>query len=174
MKTSTLLSLSMLGLSLLAAGCGGSSPAPATPPSPPASETPAASSQAPAAENAAPPSAPAAWHDATTKEQRAAFMKAHVVPRMREVFQAHDRAQFAQFGCKTCHGEPFHSKPKDVLPKLTFERGELTAFAEHPEMAKFMAEKVAPEMAAILGEKPFDPATKQGFGCSGCHSVEMK
>lgn len=170
MKITILSSLSTLTLALVAAACGGGTPAPASAPSSPAAGEAAAS---PAPE-AAPPSAPATWHEAATGQQRGAFMKAHVVPRMREVFQAKDPTHFAQFGCKTCHGDPFHAKPSDALPKLTLKNGELTAFEEHPEVAKFMAEKVAPEMAAILGEKPFDPATKQGFGCAGCHGIEMK
>jgi hypothetical protein len=37
-----------------------------------------------------------------------------------------------------------------------------------------MAEKVVPEMAAALGMPPFNPATKTGFGCMGCHGVEKK
>jgi hypothetical protein len=35
-----------------------------------------------------------------------------------------------------------------------------------------MSEKVVPDMAAALGEKPFDPATNTGFGCGGCHEVK--
>ena len=26
-------------------------------------------------------------------------------------------------------------------------------------------------MAGLIGEPPFDPKTKQGFGCTGCHTV---
>jgi hypothetical protein len=26
-------------------------------------------------------------------------------------------------------------------------------------------------MANAMGAKPFDPATHQGFGCAGCHTV---
>ena len=44
--------------------------------------------------------------------------------------------------------------------------------AKKPEIVKFMSEKVVPDMANALGEKPFDPATKQGFGCAGCHEVK--
>ena len=52
--------------------------------------------------------------------------------------------------------------------------GKITAFAEKSEVANFMATKVVPAMAAAMGEKPYDPATHQGFGCAGCHTVEMK
>jgi hypothetical protein len=77
------------------------------------------------------------------------------------------------FGCKTCHG-PNRQDPKDFLPKLALKDGKITAFADKPEVAKFMAEKVVPEMASVLGKQPYDPATKQGFGCMGCHTVEAK
>jgi hypothetical protein len=50
----------------------------------------------------------------------------------------------------------------------------MTAFADKPEMAKFMVSSVAPEMAQAMGMKPFDPQTHQGFGCGGCHTIEMK
>jgi hypothetical protein len=26
-------------------------------------------------------------------------------------------------------------------------------------------------MADLLGEQPYDPATQQGFGCLGCHTM---
>jgi hypothetical protein len=29
-------------------------------------------------------------------------------------------------------------------------------------------------MAEALGTQPFDPETKTGFGCGGCHVVEGK
>jgi hypothetical protein len=50
----------------------------------------------------------------------------------------------------------------------------MTAFAEKPQMAKFMAESVAPKMAAAMGLPPYDPQTHQGFGCGGCHAIDMK
>jgi hypothetical protein len=64
--------------------------------------------------------------------------------------------------------------PKDFLPKLTFKDGKLTAFADKPEISKFMAEQVTPHMAAALGLPPFDMKTHTGFGCNGCHTVLMK
>lgn len=101
-------------------------------------------------------------------------MKAHVMPRMSKVFQAADAAKYAAFTCKTCHGPEFKPSPKDFLPKLVIKDGKPTAMADHPEVVKFMAEKVVPEMAATLGKAPYDPKTHQGFGCGGCHAIEMK
>ena len=102
-----------------------------------------------------------------------AFMKQNVVGRMGKVFQDADPAHNGDFGCKTCHG-PDYKNPHDYLPHLTFKNGNLTAFAEKPEAAKFMAQKVAPEMASAMGLPPFDMKTHQGFGCGGCHTIDMK
>ena len=144
---------------LLAAACGGQAPAPAAP--------------APAASAAAPVTIPASWSDDMTKEQKVAFMKKNVLPTMGPVFQAHDVSRYASFSCKTCHGPSFKD-PHEFLPKLTLKDGKLTAFADKPEVAKFMAESVEPKMAAAMGLPPYDPATQQGFGCHGCHEVEKK
>jgi cytochrome c551/c552 len=101
------------------------------------------------------------------------FMKVHVAPRMAKIFQGKDAAQYADFGCRSCHG-PDWKAPKDYLPELATKDAKITAFVEKPEVAKFMAEKVLPEMASVFGQAPYDPATKTGFGCMGCHNVETK
>jgi hypothetical protein len=169
---SPLLCLSFLATSLAigaAAGCGGGTPEPAAPiqAAPSASASAAASAAAPVI------NVPTAWSKDMTKEQQVAFMKKNVVGRMGKVFQAHDGSKYAEFSCKTCHG-PDYKDPKEFLPKLTFKDGKITAFADKPEMAKFMASNVTPEMAQAMGMKPFDPQTHQGFGCGGCHTVDMK
>jgi hypothetical protein len=147
-----------LAFGSLALACGGSSPGPA----------------APTAGGAAPASAaPAAWSDDMPMDQKGAFMKAKVAPDMAKVFQGMNASRYADFGCKTCHG-PEGKDPPDFLPKLAMKDGKMTAFAEKPEIAKFMAEKVVPQMASILGKPAYDPATKSGFGCGGCHTIEMK
>jgi hypothetical protein len=139
--------------------CGGNSVGQASATSP--GSTPAAS----------PMGAPAAWSDKLSKDQKIAFMKANVAPRMRKVFQAADPRHYAEFGCKTCHG-PNWQEPKAFLPKLTLKDGQISAFAEKPAVAQFMAERVVPEMAAVLGEAPYNPDTHQGFGCAGCHTLQ--
>lgn len=151
---------SALALPFVLVACGGA----ASPPS----AVPAGSAALPSAV-----AAPGAWKDAKSKDEKVAFMKTKVAPRMAEVFRASDPARYAKVDCKTCHG-PAYQEPKAFLPKLTLKDGKLTAFAEKPEVAKFMHEKIVPEMAAILGEKPYDPATKQGFGCGECHAIEVK
>jgi hypothetical protein len=135
--------------------------------------SPAPQSSTPASSESSSASAPAAWSDDMSKADKGAFMKLKVVPRLGAVFHAADENRYASFGCVTCHGPKFQL-PKDFLPKLTMKAGKITAFAEKPQIAQFMAQKVAPEMAVVLGKPPFDPATGKGFGCMGCHAIESK
>lgn len=167
-------------LSLVAAAaCGGSAPPPATAPAASAAptDTSAASSAAPAASAAAPGSdntpVPATWSKDLPKPQQGAFMKANVVPPMSAAFKAHDATKYADFGCKTCHGHPFQD-PHDFLPHLTFSGGALTQFKDKPEISKWMHEVVEPTMAKAMGQQPYDMKTNTGFGCKGCHTVDMK
>jgi hypothetical protein len=168
------------------AACGGSpAPAPEAPPPPAATpaapEAPAApTAEAKPAETAAPaaPEAPAApahdvWSKDMTKDQQVAFMKKNVVPEMEPVFKAFDAKRYDKFSCKTCHGPAFKD-PHAFLPKLTLKDGKMVEFEKKPEISKFMAEQVVPHMATAMGMKPYDPATKEGFGCGGCHTVNMK
>lgn len=155
-------SLGSIAISLslaFVAACGGGTPA---------AETPAGDG---AAASAAEPGA--VWSDSMSKDQQVAFMKKHVMPAMEPVFQKGDAAKYAEFTCKTCHGAAFKT-PTAFLPHLTMKDGTLTAFAEDPEVSKFMAESVVPAMAKAMGMAPYDPATHQGFGCAGCHAVDMK
>jgi hypothetical protein len=182
-------------ISLAALGACGAPPEPVTPPgtgtaTPAVTDAPAttgapAATTAPAATGApvataapattgAPVAPPGqAWDDTMSKDQKVAFMKAMITPRMGKVFQGADAKRYGEFGCKTCHGPAF-ALPKAFLPKLKLKDGKLTAFAEKPEISKFMAEKVTPEMAAAMGAQPYDPAKHTGFGCGGCHTIETK
>jgi hypothetical protein len=167
-----------------AAACGGSAP-PATAPAAPTDSSAAAATAAPT-DTAAPAgsaaAAPAdtsgaaagAWSKTTlSKEQQAAYMKTKVMPAMSPVFKGHDATKYADFGCKTCHGHPFQD-PHDFLPHLTFSGGALTQFKTKPEMSKWMHEQVEPGMATAMGQQPYDMKTNTGFGCKGCHTVDMK
>jgi hypothetical protein len=116
-----------------------------------------------------------AWSfDKLTDEQKADFMKKEVVPAMKPIFLAFDKKEFANFGCKTCHGkDPKASKykmPNPDLEKLDFAA--LKAGKQHPKTAKWMAEVVKPKMAALLKEAEMTETNPKGFGCLHCH--EMK
>jgi len=179
MRISPLWSLAAVASLVAAAACGGGQAEPVTPTTPSASASDSAAAPTASATASAAPSASATaeagpvWKDGMTKDAQVAYMKANVAPRMSKVFKDHDAKKYGEFSCKTCHG-PNGKEPKEFLPKLTMKGGNLTAFAEKPEMSKWMHESVVPEMAAAMGQKPYDPATKTGFGCMGCHAVEMK
>lgn len=164
-----------LGLSALVA-CGPATPDAVTPPPPAATAAPAvtaAPTAAPAAQTATPVAPPAAAVAFSTmsNEQKVAHMKAVITPRMAKIFQEGDAKKYADFGCKTCHGEK-KQDPHVVLPALTLSGdGFKKLSAQKPAVMKFMAETVTPAMAAAMGEKPYDPATHKGFGCGGCHRV---
>jgi hypothetical protein len=158
-------------LALLA--CGG---APTQPPGA-AAEAPGAAPAA-AAEPAGEAPLPAggiAWQD-MNRDQRIAYMKTTVVPEMGRTFSAFDPKYFPKINCATCHGEGAKKNdfemPTASLPKLSaagsFEKHKQSA----PEMTEFMLQKVVPQMSALLGEQPYDPATKKGFGCFDCHMPE--
>jgi len=178
------LALSLSLLIAFAAACGAAPASPATPsstaPEASASSVQAAASAeptsaAPTAETAAASPAPGGetWSNDWPKDKQIAFMKKNVAPRLGKVFKAHDSAHYADFSCKTCHG-PAYKNPHDFLPRLALKDGKLLAFADKPEVSKFMAESVVPEMASAIGEPPYDPKTQKGFGCGGCHSIDKK
>jgi hypothetical protein len=105
-------------------------------------------------------------------EQRREHMAKVVLPAMKEQFKAHDANTFAKFGCDTCHGkngkDVGFEMPNDLTP-LDPQDPIGAGNAMDPEMTKFMAEIVVPEMAKLLDEQPYDPKTGQGFGCFDCH-----
>lgn len=179
------IALLLAGFAMASSACGASTPGPASPElsapnaATPAVATPGAADPAAPATSAVTPAEPAAtestltWNASLSKDQKIAFMKKVVAPRLGKVFQSSNPTRYADFGCKTCHG-PAYKDPPDFLPKLTLRAGKITAFAEKPEVSKFMHEQVVPEMATVFGQQPYDPATHQGFGCGGCHKVETK
>jgi cytochrome c553 len=102
-------------------------------------------------------------------DQKIQFMKQQVMPTMRQLFQAHDGAKYANFGCKTCHGADadrghFHM-PNDNLPKLNFQN--MNKFQQRD--IDFMKNEVKPVMAQMLKEPEHGPDNPRGFGCLHCH-----
>ena len=160
-----LLSLSsFIGAVALLAACGGSQPAATTPAEPGAT---------PAAEGTPGEGSADAWSDSMSTKLKGEFMKKHVVPEMSKVFQEFDAKKYGEFGCKTCHGADMKPKPVDALPELHMKGGKLVEADKMPEMVKFMHENVVPKMAELFGKPPYDPKTNSGFGCGGCHKMNM-
>lgn len=158
--------------------------APAPPEAPPSEPEPvvaepgvkAESASAPAAEPAqeSAPASPQMEFDEMMAGERMEYMKSTVLPKMKAVFQAGDPKEFAEVNCKTCHGSRaekgnFKMPNEEILP-LDASDGFADEAKAHPAMMKFMGEKVVPEMAALLGESPYNPETHEGFGCFGCHT----
>lgn len=156
------LSWSLIAAAALVA-CGGGQPTPASPSEP--TVAPAAEAEGAAAD--------LKWSDDMPVKDKGVFMKKKVLPEMSQLFKEYDAKEFADFSCKTCHGPQMKPKPVDFLPELHVKDGKLVEAAEHPEIAKFMGEKVSPAMAELFGKPHYDPATGKGFGCGGCHKMNM-
>ncbi len=115
---------------------------------------------------------PMAFDDVPEK-LRGRYMKEIVLPAMKPIFQKIDAEKFQKFGCAACHGKDARERhfkmPNPSLPKLSMSTHFDKDKAAHPETFDAMVHEVEPEMARLLGEKPFDPATGKGFGCLECH-----
>lgn len=127
----------------------------------------------------APSMAPPAPWDQMDHEQKVAHMKHVVLPEMKLEFQAFDAEEFAEMDCATCHGagarDETFEMPNPDLPKLPGGKdGFEQLMRDEPQAAEFMAKVVVPKMAAMLGEKPYDPKEHKGFGCFNCHTTEGK
>lgn len=138
-------------------------------PEPIESAAPQVSAEPPALEGP-----PKPW-DAMTFEEHTQYMTERVLPIMQAKFQAFDGQRFAAFGCHTCHGTDMEAKryvmpnpsltllPAPRTPEWEAMRGATTG------MAAFMWKDVWPSMITLLGSTPLNPATREGFGCTGCH-----
>jgi hypothetical protein len=178
----------------LAAACGGeqpeatqpANPAPSAMPAPSATEAPAASAaaaataaptaSAPPAEAAPTQPGPGDW-DKWSHEQKLAWMKAAVMPKMGQAFHDYDASKYGDNKCTLCHGDGAKDgsfkMPNPGLPKLPASPAGFKKLAkDKPKILKFMRETVEPQMAALVGEQPFDMKTNKGFGCFECHTKQ--
>jgi hypothetical protein len=166
----------ILGAALSAVTCAESQPA-APPPATPAAAQPApAPTETPAPTEAAAP--PVNWA-AMSKEQRKDYMKTVVAPQMKQTFLAFNGDRYKTMNCVTCHGEGAtdgkFTMPNPRLPKLpNSPDGFQKLMASKPEIMQFMATKVKPQMAQLLGMPEFTPENKSGFGCFACHTKEAQ
>ena len=182
--------ISLVAAVAFAAACGGGAEPPATAPAnppptaAPESAPPVASvaptapapTAAPTPTEAPPPTQPGPgdW-DKWSHEQKLAWMKAGVMPKMGALFHDYDGAKYADAKCGLCHGagakDGSFKMPNPDLPKLpTTPDGFKKLATKHAKIFAFMKDTVEPQMASLLGEQPFDPKTGQGFGCYGCHT----
>ena len=110
--------------------------------------------------------------DALDHDQRIAFMKQKVVPAMAPLFKSHDATKYAEFGCKTCHGEGAESghfdMPNAKLPVLDFN--DMSKFKK--EDIEWMGKEIKPTMAALLEQPEMTKENPKGFGCLACHTMK--
>jgi cytochrome c553 len=131
-----------------------------------------------APEAAPPPARPMAKIDwnAMDKKQRKDYMKKTVMPEMKKVFMEADAKRYKKMNCVTCHGAGANKDfkmPNPELPKLPVTEAGFKALSEKkPDVVKFMATKVKPNMAALLGMPEWTPQNQNGFGCYQCHTKE--
>jgi hypothetical protein len=192
MKT-TALACTLAAFALVAAcGGGGEATPPPAAPAPSATEMPSAApaatetaapaaSAAPSASaapvTAGPPTAPGPgeW-DKWSHDQKLAWMKAGVMPKMHDLFASYDSAKYADAKCKLCHGKGAEDgsfkMPNPDLPKLPKTPAEFKTLAtgKKAKIFAFMKDQVLPTMAQLVGEQPYDPKTNTGFGCMECHT----
>jgi hypothetical protein len=193
-----IVALCAMALPLSSFACGGGQPEAAAPSNPsatasasaapeaPAASAPAAPSAAPAASSAASaeaaapsgPPGPGDW-DKWSHDQKLAYMKTAVLPKMGGLFHDFDAKRYAEPKCVLCHGsgakDGSFKMPNPELPKLDLTPAAMTALkAKKPAVLDFMMNKVKPEMAKLLGEPEFDMKTKTGFGCLNCHTPKEK
>jgi hypothetical protein len=98
---------------------------------------------------------------------------------MGALFHEFDAKRYDEPKCVLCHGaganDGSFKMPNPELPKLDLTPGGFKKLqAKKPKVMEFMLKKVEPQMASLLGEPAFDPKTKTGFGCTGCHTTVEK
>ncbi len=115
------------------------------------------------------------WKD-KTHEQRMDWMGLHVFPKMKGVFTTYDAKLFSDFACQTCHGEDMEmvdfKMPNKHLYSLPRTDTIKSARDYDAKVTEFMLGTVTPTMAELLDMQAYDPATKSGFSCFGCHPAE--
>jgi hypothetical protein len=106
------------------------------------------------------------WKD-KTREERMAYMAAHVYPAMKKLFVAFDAKVYGNFRCETCHGDDMEALDY-AMPNGLYELpadGPIADAMDYDEdVAAFMMGKVAPTMSRLLAG-----GTSGGEACFTCH-----
>ncbi len=122
------------------------------------------------------PRPPMPWAEMST-EQRGRYMADVILPYFRTLFQEYDAERYASFGCQTCHGANMNERSfampnPDLMPLHASGTPEQRQMVEeHPRMVRFMFNHVVPAARAAVGGAPYDPETREGFGCMSCHTA---
>lgn len=108
-------------------------------------------------------------------DDRAAWMAQEVAPRMEALFVSFDGTRYADFSCRTCHGEGASNgdfeMPSRSLPALhpTGSPEQREMLSQYRDTCTFMFQEVLPTMQTLLGAPAYDEATHEGFSCYSCH-----
>ncbi|MCB9592409.1 MAG: hypothetical protein H6719_06735 [Sandaracinaceae bacterium] len=108
-------------------------------------------------------------------DDKAAWMAQEVVPRMEALFTGHDADRYANFSCRTCHGEGAahgdFEMPSRSLPALhpTGSPEQQAMVQQYRPMLVFMYQEVLPTMQQLIGAPDFEEETGGGFSCFACH-----
>lgn len=120
------------------------------------------------------PRPPRPWAEMSA-EERGRYMAEVVLPYFRALFQEYDAERYADFGCQTCHGAAMNERGfampnPDLMPLHPSGSPEQRQMVEeHPRMVRFMFNHVVPAARAAVDGAPYDPETREGFGCFSCH-----
>ncbi len=111
--------------------------------------------------------------DELDPDLRAEFMKQKVMPAMQPIYQRHDPERFADFNCKTCHGEAHtedntFAMPNEGLVVLPRREPDLLKKFKYEDV-EWMRTEVKPEMARILKLSDAAMSGPKAFGCFSCH-----
>lgn len=120
---------------------------------------------------------PRPWKE-LTDDERKAYMREVVMPRMKPMMEAFDPDEFAKVTCATCHGPSGKNNGYEMpsseihkLPKAEDTAGWAHEREKHGRMLEFMGKEVTPTMSKLLGKPVFDPMAGTGeFGCMACHT----
>lgn len=116
-----------------------------------------------------------AWKD-KTRAQRMDWMGLQVFPQMKAAFKEFDANRFSEFECQTCHSEEMEivnfKMPNTKIYALPVENTVQSAREYDEQVTDFMLNVVTPKMAELLDMPVYNPETKSGFGCFGCHPTE--
>lgn len=109
----------------------------------------------------------AAWAD-MDRAARLAYMTDVFLPEIKDIMVDHD-AGYSSMSCTTCHGDDMvaadYAMPNGLVPFSVME----LPLPGSGGVADLMYDEVVPKAAELLGYEPYDFATREGFGCYGCH-----
>lgn len=104
---------------------------------------------------------------------RMRYMRDVITPQLGQSFKDYNAKRYRRFRCSSCHGrgarQGDYSMPSPSLMRLNSNDNFELSRQHDPQMVAFMQSQVTPQMAQLLGEKPFNADTNKGYGCFECH-----